>query len=68
LALDHETGDFEPGKSADFVYLRPRSSTPLAAVVERVESPERLLAGLFTLAGAESVRQVRVAGSIVYEN
>jgi guanine deaminase len=68
LALDHETGDFEVGKSADFVYLRPRPHTPLAAVVERAESADRILAALFTLAGAETVRQVRVAGSIVYAN
>jgi guanine deaminase len=68
LALDHETGDFEIGKSADFVYLRPRPETPLAAVVEQARTPERILAALFTLAGTETVRQVRVAGSIVYEN
>ncbi len=68
LALDHETGDFEAGKSADFVYLRPRPSTPLAAVIEQAESPERILSALFTLAGTETIRQVRVAGSIVYDN
>jgi len=68
LALDHETGDFETGKSADFVYLRPRPSTPLAAVVSEAGSAERTLAALFTLAGTENVRQVRVAGSIVYES
>jgi guanine deaminase len=68
LALDHETGDFEPGKSADFVYLRPRAQTPLAAVIDQAATPERILTALFTLAGAETIRQVRVAGSIVYEN
>jgi guanine deaminase len=68
MMLDGETGDFEPGKSADFVYLRPRPNTPLAVVTEQAASPERILAALFTLAGPESVREVRVAGSIVYEN
>ncbi len=67
MALDHETGDFEPGKSADFVYLRPPPSTPLAAVLDQAETPERILTALFTMAGPESVRQVRVAGSVVHE-
>jgi guanine deaminase len=67
MALDHETGDFEPGKSADFVYLRPPASTPLAAVLDQAETPDRILTALFAMAGPESVRQVRVAGSVVYE-
>jgi guanine deaminase len=66
LGLASETGDFRIGKSADLVYLRPPADSPLAAVLERQQSPERMLAALFTLAGAESVREVRVEGSIVY--
>lgn len=66
LALGDETGDFRTGKSADFVYLRPPADSPLAAVLEAEHSPERVLAAIFTLAGAESVREVRVGGSIVY--
>jgi guanine deaminase len=66
LGFGDETGDFRAGKSADFVYLRPPADSPLAAVVEGEQSPERVLAAIFTLAGAESVREVRVAGSIVY--
>jgi guanine deaminase len=66
LGLASETGDFSNGKSADFVYIRPPADSPLAAVLEREQSPERVLAALFTLAGAESVREVRVEGSIVY--
>jgi len=31
-----------------------------------VEDTERILAALFTLAGAESVREVRVAGEVVF--
>jgi guanine deaminase len=66
LGLGEETGDFRTGKSADFVYLRPPADSPLAAVLEREQSPEQTLAAIFTLAGAESVREVRVAGSVVY--
>jgi guanine deaminase len=66
LGLGEETGDFRSGKSADLVYLRPPLDSPLAAVLEREQSPEQMLAAIFTLAGAESVREVRVAGSVVY--
>ena len=68
LGLGEETGDFRAGKSADFVYLRPPADSPLAAVLEREQTPERVLATIFTLAGAESVREVRVEGSIVYRS
>ncbi len=67
LGLADITGDFLPGKSADFVYLRPPRDSPLAAVVEKAEKPERVLAALFTLAGQESVREVRVEGAVVYQ-
>jgi len=66
LGLSQETGDFCTGKSADFVYLRPPAAGPLAAVLERKPDPEQTLAAIFTLAGAESVAEVRVAGSTVY--
>jgi guanine deaminase len=66
LGLESETGDFTIGKAADFVYLRPPADSPLAAVLERQQKPESVLAALFTLAGAESVREVRVAGSVVH--
>ena len=68
LSLGEETGDFRVGKSADFVYLRPPADSALAAVLEREQNPKQALAAIFTLAGAESVREVRVAGSIVYRN
>lgn len=67
LGLADQTGSFLPGKSADFVYLRPPQTSPLAAVVDHAENPERVLAALFTLAGQESVREVRVGGAVVYE-
>jgi guanine deaminase len=68
LGLSQETGDFRAGKSADFVYLRPPADSPLAAVLEREQSPERVLAAIFTLAGPESVREVHVEGSVVYRS
>jgi guanine deaminase len=68
LGLSDETGDFRTGKSADFVYLQPPADSPLAAVLEREPSPEQVLAAIFTLAGAESVREVRVEGSVVYRS
>jgi guanine deaminase len=66
LGLENEIGDFEPGKAADAVYIKPPADTPLAAVLERTETPEQALASIFTLAGAESVQEVRVEGSIVH--
>ena len=68
LGLDADVGDFTTGKAADFVYLRPPHGTPLAAVLERADNLERALAALFTLAGSESVREVRVEGSVVYRS
>jgi guanine deaminase len=65
LGIADQTGDFESGKSADLVYLRPPEGSVLAGVLKRLEfsgAPERIVAALFTLAGAESVREVRVAG------
>ncbi|MGA2215106.1 MAG: guanine deaminase [Bryobacteraceae bacterium] len=68
LGLSHETGDFRTGKSADFVYLRPPAGSPLAGVLERAQTPELSLAAILTLAGAESVHEVRVEGSVVYRS
>ena len=66
LGSGKKPATFAAGKSADFVYLRPPADSPLAAVLEREQSPEQVLSAIFTLAGAESVREVRVAGSVVY--
>jgi len=66
VGLGDEIGDFRVGKAADLVYLRPPAGSPLAAVLERADSPEQALAAIFTLAGAESVYEVRVAGETVY--
>lgn len=66
LGMDSVIGSFDPGKSADFVYLRAPETSVLAAVLERVENPQDALSALFTLAGSESVREVRVDGHIVW--
>lgn len=62
LQLETETGDFTVGKAADFVYLRPAEGSVLEGVLERAEGSNRVLAALFTLAGAESVAEVHVGG------
>jgi guanine deaminase len=66
LGLADIIGDFHSGKAADFVYLIPQENSPLAAVAAHADNPERMLTALFTLAGAESVREVCVEGSPVY--
>ncbi|MEO8370676.1 MAG: guanine deaminase [Candidatus Solibacter sp.] len=66
LGIEAETGDFAPGKSADFVYLRAPERSVLAAATAQAESPERLLAALLTMAGAETIREVRVRGRVVH--
>ena len=68
LGLSHEIGDFHPGKAADFVYLRPVAGSPLAAIAGESENPERVLSAIFTLAGQETVHEVRVQGTVVYRS
>jgi guanine deaminase len=66
LGVGAETGDLTPGKSADYVYLRPLAGSPLSIVASRAESSEDLLSALFTLAGQESVAEVCARGRLVY--
>ena len=66
LGLEAEIGDFQPGKLADFVHLKPPKGSPLASVAAHAESAERLLASIITLAGAETVQETWVAGSPVF--
>jgi guanine deaminase len=68
LDLDAEVGDFRAGKAADFVYLRPSGGSVLDSVLQRVDSLDQALAAIFTLGGSDSVREVRVQGSIVYQS
>lgn len=70
LGIENETGDFESGKAADLVYLQPPENSVLEGVLERAQdsgAPERIIAALFTLAGAESVREVRVNDHAVFD-
>jgi guanine deaminase len=66
LGLEDETGDLRPGKSADFVLIRPPGGSTLSAVLERAESMEEILGVLFTLAREDSIAEVRVAGEVVW--
>ena len=66
VGLDAEVGDFREGKAADFVYLRPPADSVLESVVRHAGSSPEALAALFTLAGSESVREVRVEGDVVF--
>jgi guanine deaminase len=55
LNIDHETGDFTPGKSADYVYLRPPAG-----------SHWETLATLLTLGDAAAIQEVRVNDHAVF--
>jgi guanine deaminase len=66
LAIEDHIGDFTPGKAADLIYLRPPSDSPLASVLKGTEEPSRRLAALITLAGAECVQEVQVAGNVTF--
>ena len=66
LGLEDDTGDFGLGKSADFLYLCPPEGSVLSSLVKHADTPERILSTLFTLAGSESVREVRVGGDVVF--
>jgi guanine deaminase len=66
LALENETGDFETGKAADYVYLAAPSGSPLEGVLKELEDPARVLAAIITLAGPESIQEVCVEGHLVY--
>jgi guanine deaminase len=66
VGLAEETGSFQPGKAADLVYLRPRPASALAYSLETAATGDQILSALFTQAGAETIREVRVEGETVY--
>ena len=66
LGLERDIGDFQAGKSADFIHLRPPPGSVLEAAVLHAAEPMDALAALFTLGGSESVREVHVEGSTVF--
>jgi guanine deaminase len=57
LGLEEETGNFEKGRAADLVNLKPPRGSVLAGALKRTENAEQVLAALFAL-GA-----VRAGGS-----
>jgi guanine deaminase len=62
LGLEHEIGDFQAGKAADFVLLRaPRGST-LESVLEEQTLVEDRLASFITLAREEAISDVFIDG------
>ena len=66
LGLEKDIGDFQPGKAADFVHLRPPAGSVLESAVRHATDSAQALAAMFTMAGSESVREVRVEGGIVF--
>jgi guanine deaminase len=66
LGLDDEVGDLQPGKSADLIAIRPPPDSILEAVLESETTPESQLGAIFALARDESIEQVRVAGTVVF--
>jgi guanine deaminase len=67
LGLDGDIGDFQAGKAADLVYLRPEPGSALAAAVEASEDLHQTLAALITLGDAGCIRDVRVEGASIYQ-
>jgi guanine deaminase len=68
LGLHTEIGDFHPGKAADFVYLRPPPGSVLESVVRHADTGPQVLSALFTMAGVDTVREVRVEGQAVFSD
>lgn len=66
LGLGDEIGDLAPGRSADFLLVRPPAGGTLDAVLAHSLSPEATLGALFTLAREECVAEVRIAGERVH--
>jgi guanine deaminase len=66
LGLDDAIGALSPGRSADFVLLRPPAGGTLDAVLRNSPSAEATLGALFTLAREECIAEVRVAGEVVF--
>ncbi|MCK7579331.1 MAG: guanine deaminase [Chromatiales bacterium] len=65
LRLDHETGNFSPGKSADFFVLDLADDGYLTERLRRCESFEQRLFCLLQLASARHIRETYVRGRLV---
>jgi guanine deaminase len=66
LGVGDTVGDLRPGRSADYVLVRPPPDGTLDLVLRHANSPEEALGAVFTLAREESVAEVRLAGEPVY--
>ena len=66
MGLGEVTGSFAAGKWADVVYLRAREGSALAFSLEEADTGGEILGALFAQAGVEAVREVRVAGAVVW--
>jgi guanine deaminase len=67
LRLEHETGNFTPGKSADFFVMGLEGEDYLSERLRRCESPTDQLFCLLHLASARQVRATYVRGRSVFD-
>lgn len=65
LSLDDITGNFNIGKEADFIVIKPKQKSTLAQTLKHSDSAKDSLASIFTLAQEESIKDVFVAGESV---
>jgi guanine deaminase len=65
LGLGHQVGDLMPGKSADFILVRPPAESTLAATLRQSHSSEAALGAVFALAREDSIVETRVEGERV---
>lgn len=66
LDLQHITGDFASGKVFDAVLVSPSPHTPLRAVFDAADSPDRLLAATFATGVQGDLACVWAGGKTVY--
>lgn len=66
MGLESETGNFAPGKSADFVLLQAPPDSVLSSALERASDAAAVVSALFALAGPGTIREVRVANRVVF--
>lgn len=65
LNLQETVGDFGVGRQFDAVLISPADGTPLRAIFDHAESPDRLLAAAFANGTAADTAQVWIGGDTV---